>query len=94
VKSEINENYDFEKIKKEYRTTNNRQSVKGNISNDIVNEKKKFFQTFQNLRDDSRLELIKEILEIDPKFIKGFNYDRVEISLNGIKLIDITNLNK
>ena len=94
MRAEINENFDFEKLKKDYRVKDRKQSTSGNPATDVVSEKKKFFSTFESLREESRLEMARQILELDAKFIKAFNYDRIELTLDGVKLHDIVNLNK
>lgn len=73
---------------------NNSRLGPGNKSLDIVDEKKRFFKTFEQLREQSRLKVVNEILEVDAKFIKAFTYDRIELSLDGAKVEDIMRLNR
>ena len=94
VRAELNANFDFHELKNEYRTTNSNRMGGGSISVDIVGQKKKFFATFGELSENARLELVREILELDAKFIKAFTYDRRELSLDGVKLQDIMQLNR
>lgn len=94
MRAELNGAFDFEALKKEFRAKDGRHVGSGRKSLDIVGEKKKFFKAFGQLREQSRLEVVREILEIDAKFIRVFSYDRLELSLDGAKLEDIMRLNR